>query len=137
MELSFNSSRIDHPFVERTIAVASGLMYNIICTTTEGNLDDNSWFRESRVVTLDTAEGIYSQSRNSYTWILVFTNFSSGDTGRYSCSYSGETRILNIITGEWMGVGSRNKTIMQYTNCYTRYTIGLVFRSSTDELSME
>ena len=104
VELSFNSSILDNPFSLREIMVAPDLMYKLVCTR-RGNrqFDGNSWFRESgAAVTQDASQRIYAQSPNRYTWILVFTNFDNRDTGRYSCSNSGEMLSLIILTGKWL-----------------------------------
>jgi hypothetical protein len=51
-------------------------------------------------VSVETADRIYAMMPDSNTWSLVFTDFSVGDRGRYSCRSSGEMRTLDITNGE-------------------------------------
>lgn len=111
VELSFNSSDMAYPLTQRTITIAPGFMYNLHCVKSGGVLDNNTWYSETGAVTLNTSQSVYSQSPNNSTWTLVFTNFSSNDTGRYSCSYSGEALQLTILSGKW-------KLLYQCTNVW-------------------
>ena len=113
VELSFNSSIFDNPFSLRTIKLARGFAYNLVCTRRDGQFDGNSWFSgNGAAISIDTSQRTYAQSPNSYTWILVFTNFEFSDIGKYSCSDSGEMLSLVTLAGKWLGVGSGNKMCM-------------------------
>ena len=95
--LSFNSSSFRTPFTNRRINVAPGLMYHLICSSLRNS---NTWSNEGQAVTPNTSQSVHVLSPDNYTSTLVFTSFSSSDVGLYSCSNSGETLTLDIVTGE-------------------------------------
>jgi hypothetical protein len=99
-ELSFDSSDPTRPRTERSIKVATGLPYTLICRRNGFDATIRVWFRGDMVVSGDTTDRIYAMMPDSNTWNLEFRNFSVADRGRYSCRSSGEFRTLDVTDGK-------------------------------------